>query len=258
MATKTAVKVLAAAALLALGAPALASGGADLPFAFKPDTANFSSLQRGAKYYMSYCSGCHSLKYLRYNRLASDLNIPEELLKQHLMFTSDKVGDHILSSMPGASKDPTQPSASEKWFGRAPPDLSLTARERGADWIYNYLLTFYLDPSKATGVNNLVLPGASMPHVLGDLQGYQRLVEQPKEEGGHGGHHKPKFELAQAGSLPPNEYKEFVGDLTNFMVYAAEPGRNKRMALGVMVLGFTFIFGIFCYLLKVEYWKDVH
>jgi len=256
MATETSLKVLAAAALLACGAPALAAGGAAVPFSFKPDTTNLASLQRGAKSYMNYCSGCHSLKYLRYNRLAGDLQIPEELAKKHLMFTSDKPGDHILTSMPGASRDPTQPSASEKWFGRAPPDLSLTARERGADWVYSYLLTFYLDPTRPTGVNNLVLPGASMPHVLGDLQGYQRLVQDQDAE--HGGHHKPRFELAQKGSLPPNEYKEFVGDLTNFMVYAAEPGRNKRMALGVFVLGFTVIFGVFCYLLKLEYWKDVH
>jgi ubiquinol-cytochrome c reductase cytochrome c1 subunit len=257
MATETSVKVLAAAALLALGAPAFAAGGGAMPFPFKPDTTNFHSLQRGAKYYMSYCSGCHSLKYLRYNRLGQDLNIPEDMLKKHLMFTSERTGDHIKTSMPGASADPTQPSASEKWFGRAPPDLSLTARERGADWIYSYLLTFYLDPGKPTGVNNLVLPGASMPHVLGELQGYQRLVEEKKEEG-HGGHHKPKFELVRAGSLAPDEYKEVVADLTNFMVYAAEPGRNRRIGLGVLVLTFTLVFGFLCYLLKHEYWKDVH
>lgn len=247
------MKRLTLVALLLAAGPALGAGGG-APFTFKPDTVNLASVQRGAKLYMSYCSGCHSLKYLRYNRLAKDLNIPDDLLAQHLMFTSDKPGDHILTSMPGPSKDPSAMSASEKWFGRAPPDLSLTARERGPSWVYSYLMGFYLDPTRPTGVNNIVLPGASMPHVLGDLQGYQKLA--PAGEGG--GHGKPEFELVQAGTLSPNDYKQVAGDLTNFMVYAAEPGRNGRMALGVGVLAFVVLFGILCYLLKQEYWKDVH
>ena len=246
MATETAVKTLAAAVLFAVAAPAFAEGHS-LPFAFKPDTGNQPSLQRGARNFMSYCSGCHGLKYLRYNRIGRDLGIPDELLKANLMFTSDKAGDVIKASMP---------KEAEAWFGRVPPDLSLSARERGADWIYSYLLSFYLDPSRPAGVNNVVLPGASMPHVLGDLQGYQALEKGEGEEGGE--HHKPKLSLVQKGRLSPNEYKEFVADLTNFMVYAAEPGRNHRVALGGFVLGFILIFGILAYLLKVEYWKDVH
>jgi ubiquinol-cytochrome c reductase cytochrome c1 subunit len=254
MTTDTALKGLLAGALLALALPAFAAGGGALPYSYKPDTANQGSLQRGARDFMSYCSGCHSLKYLRYNRLAQDLGIPEDLAKTHLMFTSDKFGDHIVSAMPKASGNPAAPSEPEKWFGRAPPDLSLTARERGVDWIYSYLLTFYIDPTRPNGVNNLVLPGASMPHVLGDLQGWQIRTEPEGE--GHG-HHGPPLELAVPGALSPADYKERVGDLTNFLVYAAEPGRNKRMAVGVGVLAFTVIFGIFCWLLKVEYWKDV-
>jgi ubiquinol-cytochrome c reductase cytochrome c1 subunit len=247
--------LLATLLLLATAAPALASEGA-LPFGFKPQTRNLASVQRGARDFMAYCSGCHSLKYLRYNRLGKDLGIPEDLLKANLMFTSDKPGDHIVSAMPKGSGDPARPSVSEVWFGRAPPDLSLSARERGPDWIYSYLLTFYLDPSKANGTNNLVLPGASMPHVLGDLQGWQVKVE-PKADA-HGGGHGPALELAQKGALSAAEYEERVGDLTNFLVYAAEPGRNRRIALGFGVLAFTLLFGVFCYLLKVEYWKDVH
>jgi len=256
MATETSVKGLIAAALLAAAAPAFASG--DLPYSFKPSTTNLPSLQRGARDFMNYCSGCHSLKYLRYNRLARDLEIPEDLLKANLMFTSDKPGDHILSSMPKGSPDPSKPSKPEEWFGRAPPDLSLSARERGPDWIYSYLLTFYLDPSRPAGVNNLVLPGASMPHVLGDLQGWQVKIEDKSDEAGGHGHHGPALELVQPGTLSAPEYKERVGDLTNFLVYAAEPGRNHRMGLGGPVLLFVVIFGILCYLLKVEYWKDVH
>jgi ubiquinol-cytochrome c reductase cytochrome c1 subunit len=257
MATEISVKGLLAAALLAAALPVAASGGGDEPFSFKPQTGNAGSLQRGARDFMAYCSGCHSLKYLRYNRLAKDLDIPEDLLKANLMFTSDKPGDHIISSMPKSSGNPAAPAPSEIWFGRAPPDLTLTARERGASWIYSYLLSFYLDPSKPTGVNNCVLPGASMPHVLGDLQGWQTVAktDDGKCKSEHG---KLQFTLVQPGALSAPEYEERVADITNFMVYAAEPGRNKRIALGFGVLGFVVIFGILAYMLKVEYWKDVH
>lgn len=251
-------KIVVAAGLLALSTSAFASEGA-LPFSFKPDTANQPSLQRGAADFMAYCSGCHGLKYLRWNRLGKDLGISEELLKANLMPEGAKPGDHIVSSMPKGSADPTKPAEPEQWFGRAPPDLSLTARSRGADWVYSYLLTFYVDPSKATGVNNVVLPGASMPHVLGGLQGYQVLEHAEGAAEGHGGGHQgPKLTLATKGSLSPAQYRELVGDITNFLVYAAEPGRNHRMAIGVGALIFCVIFGFFAYLLKAEYWKDVH
>lgn len=230
--------------------PVFAAGGAATPYTFKPDTTNMASLQRGVRNYMNYCAGCHSLKYMRYNRIGKDLGIPEDLLKTHLMFTSDKPGDVIKTAM--------VPADGEKWFGRTPPDLTLTARERGASWVYSYLLSFYLDPTKPTGVNNLVLPGAAMPHVLGGLQGWQRKVEEKPGEGESHGHHGPELELVQPGSLSPDEYKQFVGDLTNFMVYAAEPGRNARMAMGGWVLLYIVLFGALAWLLKKEYWKDVH
>jgi len=262
MATSTVVRgalgALLAAALALAAASALAAGGGATQYQFKPATRNLASLQRGARDFMAYCSGCHSLKYLRYNRLGQDLGIPEDLLKANLMFTSDKPGDHILSSMPKASGDPAKPSVSEVWFGRAPPDLSLTARERGPEWVYSYLMTFYLDPTKPNGTNNLTLPGASMPHVLADLQGWQVAHFVEEEVGGNKVKHFEEFEQVQKGALSAKEYEARVGDLTNFLVYAAEPGRNARIALGGPVLLFVAIFGIFCYLLKVEYWKDVH
>ena len=228
---------------------ALAAGGVHAPFSFKSDLGNEASLQRGAAAYVNYCSGCHSMKYIRYNRLAQDLGIPENLVMKHLAPAGAKPGDTIQTTLPSDS--------SAVWFGRSPPDLTLVARSRGIDWLYSYLLTFYVDPSKPSGVNNLMLPGLSMPHVLGGLQGQQKLVE-PKEgeEGGHG--KGPQFELVQKGSMTPEEYKQFVGDLTNFMIYAAEPAKMVRYGLGVKVILFLLLFTALAYLLKKEYWKDVH
>jgi len=246
------------AALLVLGlvsgfvaAPALAAGGGDHPY-FRVDTSNLAGLQRGARNFMSYCASCHGMKYLRYNRMAEDLGISEELLKANLMFTSEKVGDVITTAMPKESAD---------WFGAQPPDLSLTARSRGPAWINDYLQSFYLDASRPLGVNNTVLPGASMPHVLADLQGFQAKVEHHAAAGDHGAeaaHGAKKFELVQKGKLSEEEYKKFVGDLTNFMVYAAEPARNKRISTGWNVFIFLSIFFVIAYLLKKEYWKDIH
>lgn len=249
-------KRLRAALLVVLGlgtgvatAPAaLAAGGGDHPY-FRVDTANLAGLQRGARDFMSYCSGCHSMKYLRYNRMAADLGIPEDLLKANLMFTSDKVGDVITAAMPKESAD---------WLGAQPPDLSLTARARGPAWVADFLQSFYLDPKRPHGVNNTVLPGASMPHVLWELQGLQAKVEHKEGEAAAGHGPEKKFELVQKGSLSPEEYKKFVADLTNFMVYAAEPGRNHRISTGWNVMIFLALFLPIAYLLKKEYWKDIH
>lgn len=252
-AAKLMLALLGLAAGIATAPSAMASGGEDHPY-FRVDTGNLAGLQRGARDFMSYCAGCHSLKYLRYNRVAADLGIPEDLLKANLMFTTDKPGDVITTAMPKESAD---------WLGAQPPDLSLTARSRGPEWISDYLQSFYLDPARPLGVNNTVLPGASMPHVLWELQGLQTKVEhhaaEAHGEGAAEGHGPAKkFELVQKGKLSPEEYQKFVADLTNFLVYAAEPGRNKRIAKGWDVFIFLSIFFVIAYMLKKEYWKDIH
>ena len=235
---------------LILGGNAVAAGGAKAPYEFEPNASNTASLQRGARDFMAYCSGCHSLKYLRYNRLAANLEIPEDLLQQYLMFTSDKPGDHIVSAIPAESAE---------WFGQMPPDLSLTTRLRTPSWVYSYLLTFYLDEGKANGVNNLMLPGASMPHVLWEMQGWQ-VHDESAAAGDESGHHGPSVPLRKIreGSLSDKEYAARMGDLVNFMAYAAEPGKADRIALGWKVMAYLLLlFGI-SYLLKKEFWRDVH
>lgn len=237
--------------LLLTLAPVLspASSGTQAPYSFSPTLGNEASLQRGAGAFVTYCISCHSLKYVRYNRLGEDLGIPQDLVMKHLAPATAKPGDPIVSTLP--------PAAAAA-FGRAPPDLSLVARARGVDWLYSYLLTFYTDASRPTGVNNLMLPGLSMPHVLAELQGMQKLVEAKEGEGEHGGHKGPQFELERPGKLTPKQYQQFVGDLTNFMVYTAEPAKMQRYSLGVKVILFLLLFTGMAYLLKREYWKDVH
>lgn len=234
--------------LAVLALPALAEES--MPYAVKLDRGNTASLQRGARNFMNYCSGCHGMQYLRYNRMAKDLDIPEDVLKKNLMFTSDKVGDQIHSSMPASAAD---------WFGKQPPDLTLETRARGAEWVYNYLLTFYLDPKRPNGVNNMMLPNVSMPHVLWALQGFQKPAGEKTESEGAKEEHKPQYVLAVPGALSPEEYRKWVADLVNFMDYAAEPEKAERVKVGVKVMLYLIVFLLpLTYLLKREYWKDVH
>jgi ubiquinol-cytochrome c reductase cytochrome c1 subunit len=241
--------VLIGIALMCAGTAVAEEGGTGL-LQSGTDIKNIESLQRGARNFMNYCSGCHSLTYLRYNRMATDLKIPDTELAANLMFTSEKPFDTINSAMP---KD------AEAWFGKQPPDLSLMARERGVDYIYSFLKGFYADQTHPWGVNNLVLPGAAMPHVLASLQGIQKPVfkSEPDESG------RPRMVLAGVapmtpGALKPEEYDQFVRDIANFLDYAGEPIKGKRQSMGVFVTLFLLVFFVFAYLLKKEYWKDVH
>src|SRR5579863_3426792 len=243
--------VLIAIALLSAGTAAMAEeeGGIALQPA-GTDIKNTESLQRGARNFMNYCSGCHSLKYLRYNRLGTDLKIPESELAANLMFTSDKPFDTVNSAMP---KD------SEAWFGKQPPDLSLMARERGVDYIYSFLKGFYVDKTRPWGVNNLILPGAAMPHVLAEKQGLQKPVfKNEPDDRGSARMVLVGVEAMTPGALKPEEYDQFVRDTANFLDYAAEPIKAKRESMGIFVVLFLLVFFVFAYLLKKEYWKDVH
>jgi ubiquinol-cytochrome c reductase cytochrome c1 subunit len=218
---------------------------------FREEVGNIESVQRGARDFMNYCSGCHSLKYLRYSRAGEDLQIPDDLLKKNLMFTSDKPGDTIASAMPDTAKD---------WFGRQPPDLSLETKARGSDWVYTYLQSFYLDNKRPFGVNNDLLPGLSMPDVLGNLQGWQLKVEVTKAEGDAKGAEEsgPMFEVVQPGQMSAEEFKDFSRDLTNFMAYAAEPVKSERIHYGMRVTVYLLVLLAMCMMLKKEFWRDVH
>lgn len=228
----------------ASGSAHLESSGADL--------SDQASLQRGATLYMNYCMGCHSLKYLRYSRMAADLGLTEDQVMSSLNFTGAKFGESMTNAMNAVD--------GEKWIGKAPPDLSLTARVRGsADWIYTYLKSFYRDPSRPLGWNNVVFPSASMPNVLWELQGVQSAVFDA-EKGGHAGATPvfSRFEMVQPGRLKPEEFDQVARDIANFLQYAAEPAAMKRQQIGVWVLLFLSVLTILTWLLKREYWRDVH
>ena len=245
--------ILVSMGLLAAAAGSMAAAAEEGGIALlKADTdiSSTDSLQRGARNYMNYCSGCHSLKYLRYSRMSEDLKIPPKELQRNLMFTSDKSFDGINSAMP---------QDAVAWFGKQPPDLSLMARERGVDYLYSYLKGFYVDKTRPWGVNNLYLPGASMPHVLASLQGQQKPVFKPgPDSSGAAQVELVGVEPMSAGTMKPEEYDQFVRDLANFLDYAGEPIKDKRQSWGVFVILFLLAFFAFAYLLKKEYWKDVH
>jgi ubiquinol-cytochrome c reductase cytochrome c1 subunit len=188
---------------------------------------------------------------VRYSRVGQDLDIDPHQLTTTLMFTADKPQQTMEIAMPAAD--------AKRWFGRSPPDLSLVARSRGPDWIYNYLTTFYLDDSMPWGVNNLVLPNAAMPHVLWELQGTQRAVfREEKDSAGHAHSIFERFEPASKGSVTPEQYDAVVRDIVTFLAYIAEPMQLERRRLGLHVLGFLGVLFVLAYALKKEFWKDVH
>lgn len=213
------------------------------------DPGNISSLQRGARNFMNYCSGCHSAKYVRYKTIGRYLELSEDQLIDNLMFNAEKTFETIRTTMPAES--------AERWFGTAPPDLSLMARAKGADYIYSFLKSFYVDPDSPTGVDNTVLPGTSMPHVLWELQGYQEAVYSEHVADGATTHEFEGFEIVTDGSMQPEDFDEFVRDTVNFLAYIAEPIRSDRRKLGVWVIMFLIFFWIIAWQLKRQIWKDV-
>jgi ubiquinol-cytochrome c reductase cytochrome c1 subunit len=248
---------------VALPGAVFASGGEHARLdAVKVDLGDKASLQRGARLFVNYCLSCHSASYMRYNRMGEDLGLSEELVKGNLMYAADKTGELMKTAMPR--------DEAKKWFGTAPPDLSLVARSRGPNWFYTYMRSFYRDEKSSTGWNNTVFPSVAMPHVLHDLQGLQRAVYRTEKHESVSAKDGKKimkvseeqvfdrFEIEKPGSMSVQQYDDTMRDLTNFMVYVGEPAKLVRYRVGISVLVFLAIFFVVAYLLKKEYWKDVH
>jgi len=261
-------------ALLPLAVTA-SSGGPELQKA-NIDLNNHAAIQRGAKTFVNYCMGCHSAKYVRY-KLFTEVGLTEDDIKDNLMFSDGKVGDLMKIAMPEED--------AAKWFGAPAPDLTLTARIRhgGADWIYSYLKGFYADPTRPMGVNNTVFPNVGMPHVLWELQGVQNpIYKYEVHQEGHtvasfdteaeadaylkehqGGEYRLErvvegLEETQSGSLTPAEYDQVARDLATFLTYISEPMKLERQRMGVWVVLFLVVFSVLAYLMKKEWWKDIH
>lgn len=221
------------------------SGGIELDSA-DVDLSDTLSLERGAKYYVTYCLGCHSAKHIRYKRIALDLKLDENQVLNVVAPLGAGIYDQMHSAM--NTRD------SEKWFGTTPPDLSLIARSRGADWLYSYLRSFYTDPSKPLGVNNAVFKDVGMPNVFWQLQGTQAAVTHKID----GQEMITDLKLEHPGQMSPKEFDKMVNDLVNFLVYVGEPVQLERQQMGKYVLFFLLMFTVLAYLLKKEYWKDNH
>ena len=201
------------------------------------DLSDQPSLQKGARTFINYCLNCHSAKYMRYNKLL-DIGLSKKDIKENLLFTGKKIGDPMEISMPVTE--------SKKWFGATPPDLSVTARSRGSDWIYSYMKGFYRDSSREIGWNNIVYVNSAMPHILWELQGEQELDENTG-----------KLSLIKAGKLNEKEYDAVITDLTNFITYMSEPGQLKRKKMGFYVVGFLLLLLVLTIKLKKEFWRDI-
>jgi len=251
------MKKLIAILFAIMPAFAFAAGGSVHLDDMKVDLEDKASLQRGAQLFTNYCMGCHSTKYARYNRVARDLGIPDDLMEENLIFAETKIGNLMEIAM--------RPEDSKKWFGATPPDLTLVARVRGADWVYTYLRSFYVDPSRPYGVNNVVFKDVGMPHVLEGLQGrqvkgtapvvvgYDPLTAQEITEEKDG-----VLFLEKEGQLDAKEFDKAVADITNFLVYMGEPMALDRKEIGFWVLLFLAILFIPVYYLNREYWRDIH
>ncbi len=250
--------------IVPIRAVAAAEGGpcGEVPCeSFRADPFDQASMQNGARLYMNYCLSCHSLSYVRYQRIADDLGIPEQAMLDNLIFTEQRIGELVTNSM--------DPASSQVWFGVPPPDLSLVTRSRSDEWVYTYLLNFYRDDTRPTGVNNKVFPNVAMPHVLMELQGLPECAPGPRrDESGRVMRNSVGEELAEpcgslavrdvVGTMEPEEFKQAMYDLTNFLVYVEEPAAIDRRRMGGWVLLFLTVFFVFAWLLSREYWKDVH
>jgi len=263
----------------------LAAGSAET-YPANIDPSDKISLQSGAKTYMNYCLACHSLKHMRYDKLVDGPGIPADIVEKNLMFTGEKITDHITNNI--------DPKAAKDWFGIVPPDLTLVARVRGADWLYTYMKSFYTDDKRPFGVNNSIFKDVGMPHVLAALQGEQvksnstkeleskiaeadiglamarrdkndaavtqqtAILHEAQEALAELKHDSKYFEIAVPGSISEKEYDVVVRDLVNFLDYAGEPGKLERESLGIKVILFLLAFFVLTYFLKKEYWRDVH
>lgn len=263
---KKLITILFALGVSAASSHVLAAGGHGAVLDKAPYNMNDkAALQNGAKLFVNFCLSCHSAAYSRFNRVAEDLDIPLELLKENLMFTTEKEGDLMKTTMP--EKD------AREWFGVAPPDLTLVSRVRKPNWVYTYLRAFYIDEGSPSGWNNSLFENVAMPHVLYELQGVQKFIgkataEELEAHNSHGAEADKdqaykivgdaKFELVHEGSMTPHEFDVAMADLTAFLVYLAEPAILQRHKIGVFTLAFLIILTLLCYVLKKEYWRDVH
>ncbi len=253
-------KIITVCVLLLAPLTVLASGDGMHNLSAEIDLNNKASLQRGAKMFVNYCLSCHSAAAMRYNRLSSDLGLTPSQVEKNLIFTADFSKEDLgePTKIGSQMKVALRPGDAKTMFGTAVPDLSVVSRARGADWLYTYLMTFYLDDSRPSGVNNQRFPNVGMPHVLWELEGLKKPVYETHQIEGHDHKVIVGFETVVPGKLSKVEYADAVRDLVNYMAYMGEPAQLVRYSVGLGVMFFLFILFIVAYALKKEYWKDIH
>jgi ubiquinol-cytochrome c reductase cytochrome c1 subunit len=247
--------------LLMMPLVAFAAGGGMKNYEADVDLDNKESLQRGAKLFINYCLSCHSAGYMRYNRMAEDLGLDEKQVQKNMLFIADfsKLEEGEPGKVGNLMKVALRTADAKQMFGTKVPDLTVVSRSRGADWLYTYLKTFYIDDSRPFGMNNQRFPDVGMPHVMWELEGLKKAIKKTTKD--HDGNEHTVitgYETVVPGKMSATEYDDAVRDMVNFMVYMGEPAQLVRYKWGVIVLIFLFILFIPAYALKKEYWKDVH
>ena len=251
------MKRLLIAFFMAVPVMAMAAGGGVHLDKAPIDLTDKESLKRGAETFVSYCMGCHSAEYMRYNRIGADLGMTDIEVADKLVFTRDSKGEQ--TKVGALMEISMSKEFAQSAFGTKIPGLTVIARARGADWLYTYLRTFHTDDSRPTGMNNRVFADVGMPHVLWELQGLQKAnFKTEKDADGNAHEVFQGMEIVKPGKLNAAEYDAFVADLVNYMVYMGEPMQLERKSMGVYVIIFLFLFSILAYMLKKEYWKDIH
>ena len=252
---------IASASLIFFLANSYASSGNDFPLEKAHiNLKDKKSLQRGAKLYINYCLGCHSMHYMRYNSMAKDIGLVNQegeiynkLIKENLILSDAKVVDPIKTSMDSGN--------AKQWFGVVPPDLTLITRIRGVDWVYTYLRSFYKDEKRPWGVNNALFPDVAMPNVLAHLQGIQIPKYTEIEKSYNGVTQKVKvikhLILSEQGEMSPVQFDGEIRDIVNFLAYTAEPVKLQRERIGIWVLLFLVLFSVVAYFLKKEFWSEL-
>lgn len=212
-------------------------------------TFDKAAMQRGFQVYREVCAGCHSMKYIAFRNFA-DLGYNEAEIKVIAAEYDVEDGpndDGEMFMRPGIPADripspyPNDNAARSGNGGALPPDLSLIAKARahGPDYLYS-LLIGYKDPPTDIEVPDGMYYNDAYPG---------SLIAMPQPLYGDDVTYADGADASIAGA---------AADLTQFLMWAAEPKMEDRKRIGVAVVFFLSIFVLLSIIAKRRVWADIH